>query len=220
MNMFDAYWIVLGQFMVEGEGTQMLQEIFLSPGDGSGARSFSEWRDRDRDSGGAHFDPDLEVADGPNSDTLRVGSYRYTPSALVSHTGLQFDDRGQITDADENITTNLQGQIKPGKVIYNNAASISFPGKKVLFWSWQAFNDSGQRLAWAGGGVPVVTQDGSARVVFPGGSDTVNTRDGLQGAGPALTNLSVYYLPGDRDVPGLRGYFYLTVNGIRGRDLL
>lgn len=202
-SIYDMYWIVLGPYMVEGEGIQMLQEIFLSPGDRAGADSFERWRDRARTSMGAPININTENA-ASNQDALLVGSYRYTANAVLNPAKLKFDALG-MPEAD-NITQNLTSNLPVDAFGYNTSSKVTYPDKKVMFWAWQAFNDNG--AVFSGAPVPVVTQDGAARIA-DARRDAIAQIDGVQGAGPAA------------QVGGQMGrsYYYLTVNGVRGRDL-
>lgn len=200
-GIFELYFIVLGPFMVEGEGVQMLQEIFLSPGDRAGANSFEEWRTRTRESMGAPINPL-----GADGTELTVGSYRYSVTGIINPAKLKFTAIGQATE--DNLVNNLTNVLSTDTLGYNTTSKVLYPDKKVMFWAWQAFNDAGQSV-YTSGTVPVATQDGSARVVTTG-AGTINAIDGVGGAGPAA------------NVGGQMGrsYYYLTVNGVRGRDLL
>lgn len=205
MNMFDAYWIVLGEYMVEGEGVQTLQDIFLSPGDRSGQRSFEDWKKGDRENMGAPFDPDNN---GWGDETLRVGSYRYTADALLNPSGLQFNssnmpEPGNYIDG--------QDQLPAGAVIYNTTSKIQYPDKKVLFWAWADYNNTNPGL-YQFRTVPVATFDGGARQVNTRNANAVVLEaDGTQGAGPATTMRI--------DNTTAPSQYYISVNGIRGRNL-
>ena len=233
-NMFDMYWIVLSEFMVEGEGVQTLQEIFLDPGDRRGANSFDDWKERDREEMGDPIDPNEEDASA-NNDALRVGSYRYTADALLNPSELRYTSEenpqpvdGTIIDGDPAGAT-----LPVNAISYNTTSKIQFPDKKVLFWAWQAYNSGGRLYCSPSVSVPVVTSDGSAREVLVNpnngravpSADVVQVPDGIQNAGPAIDGFGSFApiqpgAEGSNTSPRSRpSYFYLTVNGIRGRNL-
>ncbi len=203
-SLFEMYWMVLGPFMVEGEGTQMLQEIFLSPGDRLGSDSFERWKERQRESSGAPFNINQEIA-GTNEDALFNGSYRYTVSALLNPSKLIFDARNMPTA--DNLVNSIGDQLRITDISYNTTSKVLYPDKKVMFWAWAAYNDGGNPRYSSGAGVPVVTQDGAARVTGVGAA--LQSINGVQGSGPA------------GNMGGRMGtsFYYLTVNGVRGRDL-
>ena len=215
-SIFDMYWMVLGPYMVEGEGVQMLQEVFLSPGDRFGQASFAEWKELNRTTSGGSFSTSQHSA-GSNPDTLRVGSYRYTVSSLLNPGKLTFDERGMPTG--DNVVDAGSDQLKARYFAYNTTSKVSYPDKKVMFWAWAAYNNPGNPgyadrasnensdpIA-SRAGVPVVTQDGAARIESV--NNAVQSIDGVQGAGPAF----------NAGQSMGQSFYYLTVNGVRGRDL-
>jgi len=205
-SMFELYFVVLGPYLLDGQGTQMLQDVLLSPSHGSRIENWEEWLQYDRDHGGMPFS--IESDSGP-AGQFRVGSYRYTVSGVVDNIQYTYDPNTGLYGGDL-LQNFLLTHVPPEMLRYNTMASITYPNQKTLFWLFHAHHDisdpgdselpnhPGPYLT--SNFVPVGTADGSVRVIAP--------RTDAYGWQPA---------DGVGAFGGVK--FYLNVNGLRGRDL-
>ncbi|MEM8835637.1 MAG: prepilin-type N-terminal cleavage/methylation domain-containing protein [Planctomycetota bacterium] len=213
-QLWDFYIPVLGEFMVEGEGMQMLQDVYISATDRGSADGWEAWQDSVRENSGQL--PSIVNGGDDDADMFNVGSYRYSLTGMLSPRCFQVNDSNDaflsLEDAfsDRNLATQY--------ITYNSAANVSFPDLKVMFFG---FADLSDRVAWNslvttsgslnfGSSEPpgvvkvaAASQDGSAKAVV---QDDVARADAEQSAG--------YIREVGIDLP-----FLLTHGGIKGRDL-
>jgi len=209
-SIFELYFMVLGPYMLEGEGMQMLQDVLLSPSHKTRRRNWDDWREFMRGRNGQPHS--IDSSSGPGAD-FRAGSYRYSLSAVVNAREFSYslgsDTIGGVPRGSFESGI-LLNQMPASKLGYNRMSDIQFPSRKVLFWLFHAHHDTpdpgdAERANQLGNcliskQVPVGSSDGAVRVLSLR-ADTLplNYIEGTGGWGP---------MP-----------FYLTINGIRGRDL-
>lgn len=183
-SMFDFYLPVLGPYLVGGEGMSMLSDVLISPGDSTIKRSWSRWRDIVRANDGAQPHPERE-----EMLDIQVGSYRYSPSLLVSpesQTVGAHPGGAMRSDRFTMLAASTRSPWPYQHLVYNYDAAASYPSRKVAFFLWHANHDRGAAY-WvedSADHIPVSLLDGSARTVNP-------VRDGFSGsasnfAGPIL----------------------------------
>ncbi len=210
-SIFELYFMVLGPHMIEGSGTQMLQDVLLSPSHKSRRTNWDDWREFMRNRNGQPFS--IDSPGGPGAE-FRGGSYRYTLSAVVNAQEFTYNQSTATIGGlpfPAFVTEVLHNQMPATKLGYNSMADIKFPDMKVLYWLFHAHHDTrdpgDQERANQMGNyfvsrlVPVGSADGAVRVIAP-------QRDALR------FNLDL----GTGAFGGVTP-FYLTVNGVRGRDL-
>lgn len=211
-QLWDFYIPVLGEFMVEGEGMQMLQDVFLGASDRNGKTNWQEFQDDVREQQGRL--PTVSGGGDDRSEEFRVGSYRYALPGMISP---RCFNENESNDAYDSLREAFRGRnLFPQYITYNSAANVSFPDLKVMFYG---FADLGNDVTWntlAGGStlvgsaaeapsvirVATSSQDGSAKATERG--DLV-LPDADQNAGWI------------QDIGNLP--FMLTHGGIKGRDL-
>lgn len=235
-SMYDFYLIALGPYIVEGEGPAMLQDVFLSPSDIQTKRKWTQWKELIRNDGGK-----LRHADNVQMrNVARVGSYRYAPSSMLSSSLLTTEPaRGKPKKAlKDALSGNAVGSRIPEQyIMFNSAANVSHPDRKVAFYLSSAVHDRRAKFWFQPGATSTVALfDGSARSVKPSVDGAVSDPHEL--SGPVMWfNLSSIVTPGGEgfgaggeedieDIPavitplddGWAAWFYLTWGGIRGRD--
>jgi len=208
-SIFELYFMVLGPHMIEGSGTQMLQDVLLSPSHKTRRTNWDDWREFMRNRNGAPFSIDSQG--GPGGE-FRGGSYRYGLAAVVNASEFTYsvssDTIGGIPRASFQSGI-LLNQMPASKLGYNSMADVKYPELKVLYWLFHAHHDTrdpgdAERANQLGNYlvsrlVPVGSADGAVRVIAP-----------------AREALGLNYVEG----VGSWGLpFYLNVNGVRGRDL-
>ncbi len=210
-NLFDTYYIPLGNYLLEGEGIAAVSEILASPADQRTLESHASWKQWVRDNMGNLGDPESTPQyDGggalPADQIFRTGSYYYSTSGFLSPS--VFKDANQMSSS---------RPLDAGAVSNNPSANVEFPDKKVLYYlnrgaHSQAFRFSdgsigpGYQAVWYGNGlrIPCALADGSARAVVIG-SETAPT--------------SLAEISGAWQLNGSPVHFHQTIGGIKGRDL-
>lgn len=169
-QLVDFYVPVLGPYVVDGEGMAMLQDVFLSAGDKTGKNTWRRWIKLVRDNDGDQY-----FVDGPQMRDITVGSYRYSPSMMVSSSGL--GGHGTYT---RGVALLLREKLKKldarisapwpyEELIFNPTSSVIFPDKKVMFYMPAAHHDP-RAMHWvepSARRVPVALSDGSVRSSHP-----------------------------------------------------
>ncbi len=217
-SMYDFYIPVLGPYMVEGEGTAMLQDVFLSPSHTLRQETWQAWRAYMKKHNGA-LPPMSEIPNDPEAAAaLYCGSYRYTISALTDPMIYSSGANGQKTSANARLRGLVTNEYFPYEhVIYNKGGDISYPDKKALFWLFTAPHDKGLDF-WLepGATCTIAMADGGAKSLKPYTDGAPSSE--REHSGPA------YILRSERaDAVGntleWRAHFFATFGGVRGRDL-
>lgn len=210
-SMYDFYLVTLGPYIVDGEGPQMLQDVFICPSHTNRAETWSRWRSKIRDrvaSGGQQF-----AAVEDTAEPAFVGSYRYGLSQLLDPVSQSTNAKGFQTAALRNFySTTNGGNIPYEYIIFNNSADVAYPDRKVLFFIYEASHDRNVDF-WLQprATCPIAAADGSARTTTPY-SESPNSNL-AEHAGP----LFVFVSGGAFE--RWPAFFYSTAGGIRGRDL-
>lgn len=219
---WNGYWVMLSEYMVDGEGIQAVQDVFASPSDTSTKnRSFPRMRKYMRDNNGQWWA--LNQTDSiPALAGVLCGSYRYTACAYTSPVIYSCNRDGGTLTPDFDMTQGGNVEWGPGSrakyVRRNPTSAVDYPSQKVLFWMWYAWHNPDSVL-WCEDGVvcPIALADGSAKAVRP-------YQDGYpyiglgqparyENAGPFY---SIYRVASGEP---WAGHFWLTNGGIKGRDI-
>lgn len=221
LQTWNAYWHPLAEYMVEGEGIDALEDVFVSPSDNVARTEVQFVKEIVRENKGGPI---------PNDNIQQAGgaalpSYRYVCAAQL---------RPQMFDHDS------QGDAKFPSLISQNTSAFSidqvaewvrevpksqvaYPSNKVLFFMWFAWHNP-DKDAWfeVGTTIPVGLADGSARASVPSrdaipyasGNSPESQQQLYEGAGPLLR---LQYTQQQGSILH-DAYFWLTNGGIRGRD--
>jgi len=223
---WNGYWVMMSEYMVDGEGIQALQDVFASPSDTSTKnRSFPVMRKYMRDNNGQWWALNQTQARFASYGSRPLcGSYRYTACAFTSPAIYSCDRFGASVTPDFDMTrgTGSAGDWGPGtraKYLRRNPTSaVDYPSQKVLFWMWFAWHNPESGL-WCEDGVvcPIAMADGSAKAVRPYQDGYPYIPIGQAGrhenAGAFYT---IQYTATGEPWPG---HFWLTNGGIKGRDI-
>jgi prepilin-type N-terminal cleavage/methylation domain-containing protein len=227
LQMTTGYWVVMAEFMTDGEGIAALSEtVFTSPADVIGQDTVEFVRE------------DLDDRDGrwPNLDNQGVDydllSYRYISPALVDDLVFTWTTSGATGAFGPAFPSVAIGDtpFEDERTFYQfvrrrSATSVQFPSNKVLFFMWNAWHNPDLE-AWfqPGAVIPVALADGSARATIP-------YRDGLykpnssfgderENAGPYFNYI---FSAGGSNVSSSTeswpAHYFATYGGLRGRDL-
>ncbi|MCH2097666.1 MAG: type II secretion system GspH family protein [Pseudomonadales bacterium] len=225
------YWVILSEFMVDGQGAQAMQDVFMSPSDVQGRREwdiFLDWLRVDRQGEFPALPPvNGRIApitqDGLNllaPNGISNGSYLY-PSSMVCTPEIWL--RNPRTGGAINPGLQAYNQFQGGGMNVNNyldvirrnrMSDISHPSNKVAFFMDDAVHDP-DIMAWyeQGATCTLATGDGSARATRPytdalKGNERENAGNRWQLFFTDEGTASVF------DVP-----YICNWGGIRGRDL-
>ncbi len=217
LSMYDGYWLVLGEFMGEGQGMQLLSDSFYSASDIAGKRGRDIIRDELREEAGdwTNVFPGIDdLENNPKTDT----SFRYVHTAILQNRVQSFATPVTPGVADPPFNQldyylNESRYYRHTKL--NTQANVSFPSQKAMFYMRNAFHNQ-DRLFWFEPSVttPISMADGSGRAtdVYQSGIHW----DPEDGSGCWLL-LSVDY--GDRVEGPFAPTMLLTEDGVGGRDL-
>jgi prepilin-type N-terminal cleavage/methylation domain-containing protein len=222
LQAWNGYFIFLSEFMVDGEGAQALNDVFISPSDQ--VAKTADWprlRKYLRDNNGVWWNlTQTETIAGLNNPV--VGSYRYVPAAMTSYRIWSFGPTGGPLTPDYNLTTGEGPEMTNDQrlryVLRNPQSLIDYPSNKVLFWMWGAHHNSGKKI-WAQQGVTtsLAMGDGSCR-----SAKVDNGLEYLEFSDPKrIENAGPYTTMQDPDQPSNRlpTHFWMTTGGIKGRDV-
>ncbi len=240
-SMQGMYWIVLSEFMVDGQGLGAMQDIFISPGDPGTKADWKLLRDyvkRTGGSGGNGRFPQLNNVTSKTGQFITQGSYKYVPTAVIDPAIFKQSPRnGEPIDLErwneyvsktrEGVSSkwdyggnfNNAGGLEEAQfyqvVKRNRSAAIDYPSDKVMFWLRTAVHDPRYGL-WneTGATCPLASADGSARAITP-------FRDALpsepkENAG-SIFSLGIARNQHERQF--FDTYFLFNYGGIKGRDL-
>jgi prepilin-type N-terminal cleavage/methylation domain-containing protein len=215
-SMHDFYLVNMGPYMVEGEGTAMLQDVFLCPSHTLRQETWGRWRQVMKELNGAL--PAISQIDQNETyaRALAVGSYRYCIAGLTDGAVYSYGADGRPTRANAQYRQQVTNNAFPtDHVIFNKVADVNYPDKKALFFLWTASHDKGVDFWLQPGATATVSfADGSARAMKPytEASFTGGSAGAIEHAGPS-------YRLVDDDGEEWPAHFYATFGGIRGRDV-
>ena len=239
---WNAYWVFLGEYMVEGTGTAIMQDVLVSPGDKDIKEQWSQTRAwvtaRAVGNAGAANGwwrlggPEGQESIGsPQYAEFRplLGSYRYVPAAMTDARLYQFTSRGApllgANFSPRTVTMSGANNANFATLVRRNPASnVEFPSQKALFFLWNAAHNRNASM-WCDPNVTstVALADGSARAAVASREALAfepDTSKRDENAGPysqVYFNASGDAVDGEL-VSGRYTWFYLTTGGIRGRD--
>lgn len=217
-SMYDFYLVTMGPYMVEGEGTAMLQDVFLSPSHTLRHETWQAWRAYMKKHNGTMPAISTIPNDPEAAAAFYVGSYRYTVSALVNGLIYSCTADTERTKLNRLLRVNVtDGIFPPEHVIFNKAGDVSYPDKKALFFLFTASHDRNLEF-WLepGATATIAMADGGAKAVKPytdGAPVSEREHSGpayrlvANNAGAANTSLE------------WRAHFFCSFGGMRGRDL-
>lgn len=227
-SMFDFYIPQIGAYMVDGEGIQMLQDVFISPSETRRFETWTRWRELVKEKNGKLSC--IELTQDPSTKEGRSmygGSYRYTASALVDNAIYMTNSTGGVVAS--GMGRNGEGPLVSyvvdngfpfDRIVFNRMGDVTSPDKKVLFFLWNAVHDRDIDFYLEDGATcTIAAADGSCRSLKP-------NIDAHRGGGPnsnAALNHSggAYQFITQRrgQVEAWFAPFYMTWGGLRGRDL-
>lgn len=227
-SMFNAYFIVMSEYMTDGEGIDALHDVFFASGDAEGREFLGKAKTYLQLNKGQW--PSLGNSGLLNAN-FQLGSFRYVGAAMLDPKVMKCTASPSKPDLQDQfnlgtqVTTGTANQSKFYQFVTRvpNSA-VTFPSSKVLYFTTTAFYTP-NRDSWFEPQAlsPLAAADGSARGATPENDalllpDSENPH--LEDAG---TWLSVVYVKQDdegKDVTvAYRCPYMVTYGGIRGRDL-
>jgi prepilin-type N-terminal cleavage/methylation domain-containing protein len=231
LQAWNGYWIYMSEYMLDQQGSDVMDNIFTSPSDTSARNNWPRMKrliSNSAQSGGTNngwFQ--LPPPAGSNTRVGGVlatnGSYRYTIAAMTDHRIYQYKSANvPLINGIPNPIYGLEFGTGAGGENFNKyvkrnpQAVVDYPSQKVLFYMWNAWHNP-NRDAWfeQDAVCPVALADGSARA-------TVAFREGLpyrpgniENAGPMFQ----VYFTGVGTSSLYVTHYMLTVGGLKGRDL-
>ncbi len=239
---WNAYWVFLSEYAVEGAGTDVMQEVFVSPGETDVRDEWKrtrQWVSNRAASAGTSTNgfwtlggPDGTETIGPPEGEAyrpRLGSYRYVHAAMTEHRLYGLTTQGQPA-LGANITpqtvqlgdTNPSGFATFVRRVPQSAAD--YPSQKVLFYLWNAAHNRSAKM-WCDPGATstVALADGSARGVVASREALQYEEDGVKRSENSGPYAKLFFGPDGEELSGAAAegrftWFFLTVGGIKGRD--
>jgi prepilin-type N-terminal cleavage/methylation domain-containing protein len=214
-SMHDFYLVTMGPYMVEGEGTAMLQDVFLCPSHTLRQETWQRWRDYMVKNNGVLPAVDTIAQNDDARRAMAVGSYRYCIAALTDAMVWSFGADGRPTAASQARGAAggwTQQPMPPQYVVFVKASDMSYPDKKSLFFLWAASHDKGVDFWLEPGATATVAMgDGSARTVKPYAELSL-VQNQQEHVGPAYRLVTP-------ELQDWLAHFFATWGGIRGRDV-
>jgi prepilin-type N-terminal cleavage/methylation domain-containing protein len=224
-SLYNAYFIIMSEYMTDGEGIDAMQDVFYCPSDKEGPRV------RDTKSRKYLLDNDGEwpgLGTNQMANNFWTPSYRYVPSAVIDPKVLSADRQGnplqnefkyKSTRLDDNSPEGLSRFY--GVVRRNPQSAVSYPSGKVMYFLDFAYHNPNLVFYFQPGAISTVSMaDGSAQESIP--SQQALPASPSENVGSELV---VVFRSDDDDEDGedtTVEYYapYLhTWGGIRGRDL-
>ncbi len=218
MQTHNAYWHIMGDYMVEGEGVESLQDIFVSPADEAGAVGMRAVRDARKRVGESPL-----PNDGVTGLALtQLPSYRYTVASMTRAEIYEWTKEGKPTGVPDEVYSDRDAVAD--NVLRVSKADVRYPAQKVSFYLWPACHDPHRELWFEDGAeISVAMHDGSARSLVASRDAIPYTEDPwkrFEGAG-AYYRVSVERVGANKLVRDgeYSAFFWITNGGIKGRDL-
>ncbi len=217
MSMWDCYWLVMQNYMVENEGPGGLIDIWYSASDLQGKRDRDRVIDKYNEavSGGGRWDVvgEQDLSSGP-----RDTSFKYVPCAVLdTKLYLTTPNGGPLTGTQP---ANVNFESGNQSIFYqwarrNAQATVRFPSQKAMFFMYTPFhNPDLTKFYEPTAQTPMSMADGSARV-----ADVYN-----EGTHWDFTDRSgAYYWVSPDSGPNqgilFDGHLLFTIGGLQGRDM-
>ena len=222
-SMYNAYFVVLSEYMTDGEGIGAMQDVFFAAGDSDNREYRSKANAYLQSNKGTW--PSLG-ARATLESSFRLGSFRYVAAAVLDPAVMRCSTSRSVPDLNGqfNLATQVTRDAANQAKFYRYVAripqsAVSFPSSKVLFFTDKAFYNP-NRSSWFEPQTicPVGAADGSARSATP--ENDALAPDHLEDAGSWATVHFDSRDPDGRDVSVVYNAPYVvTYGGIRGRDL-
>ncbi len=225
MSMYNGYWIIMSEYMTDGEGIDAMADVFYSPSDKEGPRV--------RDTLSRQFLIDNDgrwpgLGAGVTSTNFRTPSYRYVGVGVLDPKAVSADRQGNKLDTTFQFGgTDLEDNSDEGLsefytyVRRNPQSSVAYPSSKVLFFMDTAYHNPNRSSWFEQGAISTVSlADGSARESIP--SQEALPERPAEDVGSSMYLVYVASDPGEEGEDTTITYYapYLhTWGGIRGRDL-
>ncbi|MEM1165737.1 MAG: prepilin-type N-terminal cleavage/methylation domain-containing protein [Planctomycetota bacterium] len=219
---WSMYWMDMPA-IADGLGPSALSESLISPADAESPDSFARLTEL--------WDPERSISVGVGASSIGVGSYRYTPAALLKPSTLYVapgeSDAAELPPLSQNFGT-ASAEVFGESVQIQRLSDVRFPAQKTMFFLGGAhferskFPPGLSIYSWAASGRTVTTAqaDGSVTVVTESGERPLPYVDPAAvgydpSAGPVLRVFDKLS-PNPNERVGLP--YALTRNGVRGRD--
>jgi prepilin-type N-terminal cleavage/methylation domain-containing protein len=231
LQAWNGYWVYLSEYMLDQSGSDVFDNVFLSPSDTASRTAWPRLKrliSTSAQGGGANngwFQ--LPPAAGPNTQVGGVkavnGSYRYVIAALTDYRIYTYKSQGVplINGIPNpiyglNFGTGAGGENFNKYVKRNPQSVIDYPSQKVLFYMWNAWHNP-NRDAWFEQDVvcPVALGDGSARATVPYRDGLAFRSGNIENSGPMFA----VYFTGVGTENTYVTHYMLTTGGLKGRDL-
>ncbi len=217
--MHDLYWVVMSEYMVDGEGMAAMQDIFISPSDTVTRGWWNNLLDYVKlDNSGNFPAPEQAPTPAVMGGEGSPGSYRYSLTAVMNpKVALRNPRTGGYADTSYSQYLNSDGVLDQDAFrrfhARNTVADVDYPSNKVMFYMWNAWHNA-ELDAWFqdGASIPVGLADGSARSTQP--FRDALARNNQENAGPIFD----IYFTADPTV-NWPGHYFINNGGIKGRDL-
>jgi len=225
-SMFNGYFIVMGEYMTDGEGIDAMQDVFFAQGDTDGRAMVSKAKKYLQTSKGQW--PGLNATNILNAN-FRTGSFRYVAAGVLDPKVMKCSQPGV---PDLNTQFNLRTQLATGEenqskfysyVTRVPQSAVSFPSSKVLFFCERSFYVPKRDWWFEPQAIcPVAAADGSARGATNERDALIDRANGFkEDAGNWVT---VVFENTDEETGKSTTVEYdfpyvVTYGGIRGRDL-
>lgn len=217
-SMHDFYLVNLGPYMVDGEGTQMLQDVFLCPSHTLRQETWQRWRQVMVERKGEMPGLDEASTNSSLARAMAVGSYRYTINGLTDPAVYSTDASGRFSRAYQaHYAQTVSAPFPVDRIIFNKSADVGYPDKKALFFLWTASHDRNLDFWLQPGATCTVSMaDGSAKSIKP-------FTEAARGNAREHSGPSYRLVAGNSLATGVAlewsAHFFCTFGGIRGRDL-
>ncbi|MCA9281873.1 MAG: prepilin-type N-terminal cleavage/methylation domain-containing protein [Phycisphaeraceae bacterium] len=215
-DLSTAYHVVLAEYMVEGESTATLQDVFRSPSDRQLADDWKRLKDGIRT--GSEGTPAGEIPKPYSSwmSELKCSSYRYCVTSMMNPKAFSYIDDNAACQTRMTPDFNPVNPTQAFKYIRRNPmADVRHPTKKVSHFLWDALHNPEVGKAWfeAGSIIPVALFDGSAKSTIPYRDGA--TRSQCELSGPFY---NIYWVAEGQAILQ-PGHYWINIGGIWGRDL-
>jgi prepilin-type N-terminal cleavage/methylation domain-containing protein len=222
-SMFNAYFIIMSEYMTDGEGIEAMQDVFYASGDSLGREYLSKSKAYLQSNAGRW--PSLGNT-GILNTNFRLGSFRYVAAGVLDPKVMKCTASPSRPDLSDQfnlgtqVTTGAANQSKFAQFVTRVPQSaVQFPSSKVLYFTTTAFYTP-NRDSWFEPQAlcPLAAADGSGRAATP--ENDALRGDYREDAGSWLAVVFVKQDEEGEDVTVTYDAPYLvTYGGIRGRDL-
>lgn len=222
-SMYNAYFVIMSEYMTDGEGIDAMEDVFYASGD-QGNREFRT-KAKTYLQGAKGQWPSLGNSSILNAN-FRLGSFRYVPAATLDPKTMKCTQSPNRPDIQDQF--NLGTQVTTGTANQNKfyqfvtrvpQSAVTFPSSKVLYFTSESYYVPNRDSWFEPQAIsPLAAADGSARGATPE-NDALGPNY-LEDTGSWLT---LVYVKSDEEGNDVTVSYYapylVTYGGIRGRDL-